>query len=215
MMIIMPVISMIIYPFRTKMATSPLEIRTKDKKIITFHFDTLPLFMLDAEEYVRKHIISMYPLLPTMQGANRAIIRQAVDELAELYREDEVTLAQQIIWMELLLERTDTVPPSEKRRIQEELKMYDPLWEENSKVRRIRAESKAEGLAEGLAEGEARGLQMALLSAVRVRFPELTELAQQNVGRINDTANLDMLLKHVITAPDERTARWLLNSAAA
>jgi len=173
------------------------------------------LFMLDAEEYVRKHIISMYPLLPTMQGANRAIIRQAVDELAELYREDEVTLAQQIIWMELLLERTDTVPPSEKRRIQEELKMYDPLWEENSKVRRIRAESKAEGLAEGLAEGEARGLQMALLSAVRVRFPELTELAQQNVGRINDTANLDMLLKHVITAPDERTARWLLNSAAA
>jgi len=197
------------------MATSPLEIRTKDKKIITFHFDTLPLFMLDAEEYVRKHIISMYPLLPTMQGANRAIIRQAVDELAELYREDEVTLAQQIIWMELLLERTDTVPPSEKRRIQEELKMYDPLWEENSKVRRIRAESKAEGLAEGLAEGEARGLQMALLSAVRVRFPELTELAQQNVGRINDTANLDMLLKHVITAPDERTARWLLNSAAA
>jgi len=79
-----------------------------------------------------------------MQGANRAIIKRAVDELSELYREDEVTLAQQIIWMELLLERTDTVPPSEKRRIQEELKVYDPLWEENSKVRRIRAESKAD-----------------------------------------------------------------------
>jgi hypothetical protein len=211
----MPVISMIIYPFRTKMATSPLEIQTKDKKIITFHFETVPLFTLDAEQYVRKHIVSMYPLLPTMQGANRAIIKQAVEELAELYREDEVTLAQQIIWMELLLERTDTVPPSEKRRIQEELKVYDPLWEENSKVRRIRAESKAEGLAEGKAEGKAEGLQIALVSAVRVRFPELAELAQQKVGKINDAANLDMLLKHVITAPDERTARWLLDSAAA
>ncbi|MEO8971790.1 MAG: hypothetical protein ABI406_09355 [Ktedonobacteraceae bacterium] len=146
-----------------------------------------------------------------------------MEELAELYREDEVTLAQQIIWMELLLERTDTVPLSEKPGIQEELKVYDPLWEENSKVRRMRAESEAEGLAEGLAEGEAKGeargkaegLQIALISAVRVRFPELAELAQQKVGKINDPANLDMLLRHVITAPDERTARWLLSSAAA
>ena len=219
----MPVISMIIYPFRTKMATSPLEIQTKDKKIITFRFETLPLFMLDAEEYVRKHIVSMYPLLPTMQGANRAIIKRAVDELSELYREDEVTLAQQIIWMELLLERTDTVPPSEKRRIQEELKVYDPLWEENPKIRRIRAESEAKGLAEGeakgLAEGEAKGLaeglQMALVSAIRVRFPELADLAQQKVVKVNDISNLDMLLKQVITAPDVSFACWLLSSVAA
>ncbi len=89
--------------------------------------------------------------------------------------------------------------------------MYDPLWEENSKVRRIRAESKAEGLA----EGEAKGLQMALLSAVRVRFPELTELVQQKVGRINDAANLDMLLKQVIAVPDANTARLLIDAAAA
>jgi len=92
--------------------------------------------------------------------------------------------------------------------------MYDPLWEENSKVRRMRAESEAKGEAKGRAEGEAKGLQMALVSAVKVRFPELTELAQQTVVQINDTTGLDMLLKHVITAPDERTARWLLSSAA-
>ena len=217
-----PVISMVIYPFRTTMATSPLEVSVSSRDITTFHFLTLPLYTMEAEQYVRNHMLSMYPLLPTMKGANRAVIKQAVDELTELYREDEVTLAQQIIWMELLLERTDTVPLPEKQRIQEELKMYDPLWEENSKVRRMRAESmaegeakgKAEGLAEGLAEGEAKGLQMALVSAVKVRFPELTELAQQTVVQINDTTGLDMLLKHVITAPDERTARWLLSSAA-
>ncbi len=213
-----PVISMVIYPFRTTMATSPLEVSVSSRDITTFHFLTLPLFTMEAEQYVRNHVLSMYPLLPTMKGANRAIIKQAVNELAELYREDEVTLAQQIIWMELLLERTDTVPLPEKQGIQEELKVYDPLWEENSKVRRIRAESeakgKAEGLAEGEAKGEAKGLQMALVSAVKIRFPELTELAQQTVVQINDTVGLDMLLKHVITAPDERTARWLLSSAA-
>ena len=196
------------------MATSPLEISVTGRDITTFHFLTLPLFTMDAEQYVRNHVLAMYPLLPTMKGANRAIIKQAVDELAELYREDEVTLAQQIIWMELLLERTDTVPLPEKQGIQEELKVYDPLWEENSKVRRMRAESEAKGRAEGEARGEAKGLQMALVSAVKVRFPELTELAQQKVGLINDAAGLDMLLKHVITAPDENTARWLLSSAA-
>ena len=55
------------------------------------------------------------------------------------------------------MERTDTVPLPEKQWIQEELKMYDPLWEENSKVRRMRAESMAEGEAKGRAEGEAMG----------------------------------------------------------
>ena len=217
-----PVISMVIYPFRTTMATSPLEVGVNARDITTFHFLTLPLFTMEAEQYVRNHVLTMYPLLPTMKGTNRALIKQAVEELTELYREDEVTLAQQIIWMELLLERTDTVPLPEKQGIQEELKMYDPLWEENSKVRRMRAESmaegeakgKAEGLAEGKAEGLAEGLQIALVSAVKVRFPELTELAQQTVVQINDTTGLEMLLKHVITAPDEHIARWLLSSAA-
>ena len=209
-----PVISMVIYPFRTTMATSPLEVSVSTRDITTFHFLTLPLFTMEAEQYIRNHIVAMYPLLPTMKGANRTIIKRAVDELAELYREDEVTLAQQIIWMELLLERTDTVPPLEKAGLQEELKMYDPLWEENSKVRRIKAESEAKGRAEGIAEGEARGLQMALVSAVQARFPELAELAQEKVVKINNTVGLDMLLRHVITAPDESVARWLLSSAA-
>ncbi|HVB20333.1 MAG TPA: hypothetical protein VNG51_00120 [Ktedonobacteraceae bacterium] len=56
---------------------------------------------------------------------------------------------------------------------------------------------------------------MALLSAMRVRFPDLTELAQQQHIKINDTANLDMLLKQVITAPDVSFARWLHSSVAA
>ncbi len=103
----------------------------------------------------------------------------------------------------------------ESEAYQEELKVYDPLWEENSKVRRIRAESKAEGLAEGEARGKAEGLQIALISAIRVHFPELAELAQQKVVKINDTSNLDILLKQVITAPDERAACWLLSSVAA
>jgi len=106
---------------------------------------------------------------------------------------------------------------------QEELKVYDPLREENSKVRRIRAESEsegfavgfAEGKAEGLAKGKIKGLQRALVSAIKVRFPELADLAQEKVVKIQDMSNLDLLLKQVITAPDERAVRWLLSTVAA
>jgi len=67
----------------------------------------------------------MYPLLPTMQGANATLIKQALDELAALYREDELTLSQQLVWMQLLLARSDTISPEEKNKIQEQLSMYD------------------------------------------------------------------------------------------
>ncbi|HZO72171.1 MAG TPA: hypothetical protein VFB60_08200 [Ktedonobacteraceae bacterium] len=80
-----------------------------------------------------------------------------MDELKKLYKDDEVTLAQQLVWMELLLARTDTVPVEEKEKIRRSIKMYDPLWEEHPKVRQIRAESEAKGEAKGKAEGIVQG----------------------------------------------------------
>src|SRR5579884_1079705 len=74
-----------------------------------FHFKTLPLFMQEAERYIQEHLTCMYPVLPAMQGANADLIAGAMAELASLYREDEVSLSQQLVWMELLLERTDTI----------------------------------------------------------------------------------------------------------
>jgi len=49
---------------------------------------------------------------------------------------------------------------------------------------------------------------------VEVRFPALSELAQQRVALIRDTGALSRLIKQVGTVPDEATARWLLNTFA-
>lgn len=211
----LPVISMIVYPFRTKMAESPLRLTSGQKDLLVFHFLTLPLFTLDAEHYVREHALCMYPLLPTMQKANASLIKQAMDELANLYREDEVTLSQQFVWMEILLKQTDTIPPQEKNKIQEQLKMYDQLWEDHPKVKKIRAESEAKGRAEGEAQGEIRALQSALITIVQTRFPALTVLAQQQIAQINEPSVLNFLIQHVITAPEEEMVRWLLHPPAA
>jgi len=99
----------------------------------------------------------MYPLLPAMRNVDHKLMQRVMDELKKLYKDDEVTLAQQLVWMELLLARTDTVPVEEKEKIRRSIKMYDPLWEEHPKVRQIRAESEAKGEAKGKAEGIVQG----------------------------------------------------------
>jgi F0F1-type ATP synthase membrane subunit b/b' len=146
----LPVISMIIYPFHTTIAQSPLEIQSSllsesgNGKLLTFHFLTLPLFTMKAEHYLQEHLTCMYPLLPSMEGANAEIMAQAMEELASLHRGDEVSLSQQFIWMELLLERTTMLTAEEKEKIQGSFKVYDPLWESHPKVKKIKAEAKAE-----------------------------------------------------------------------
>jgi head-tail adaptor len=150
----LPVISIIVYPFRTTIAISPLRVECGTEELLTFHFSVLPLFELEAERYIQKHIICMYPLLPAMQGANAELITRAMTELAELYREDEVSLSQQFVWMELLLERTTMISSAEKAKIQEDIKMYDPLWEEHPKVKKFKAEARAE-VKKARAEAEA------------------------------------------------------------
>ena len=226
-----PVISIVVYPFRTKIATSPLRIVTKRNEILTFHFQILPLFTLEAEQFIQNHVSCMYPLLPVMNGTTYTLIEQALNELVALYREDNVTLAQQIIWMQIFLERTDTVPQPEKYKIQERLSMYDQLWEESPKIQKIRAESEAKGEARGEAKGEARGeakgfvegevqgrveaLQSALITSIELRFPNLSALAEKQVKNIKKPDMLDLLFRQITLAPDERTARTMLMLPAA
>lgn len=246
----LPVISMIVYPFRTAMATSPLVIKSEEEELLTFHFRTLPLFTLDAERYLQNHITCMYPLLPAMNRANAEVIVQAMAELAELYQADETTLAQEFAWMQVLLERATVISDEEKAKIGDKLKMYDPLWEEHPRVKRIKAEAeamKAEAKAEAKAakaeakaraEAEARAeieaakakleaeaeatkaraareaatvqLRRAMIHIVKVRFPELTELAQQSAPQIDSLDILGFLLDKIESAESEAEARRLL-----
>jgi hypothetical protein len=201
----LPVITIVVYPFRIKMAVSPLHIR----KILFFRFKTLPLFTLDAENIVRQHHASMYPLLPTMQNVHADLIAQAMQELAELYRDDEATLAQQFIWLKLLLERTDTVTPLEKEQIKERLTVFDQLWEESPTVQKMREQY----LEQGIQKGQIQTLRHLLVNIVRARYPDLAELAQQQAAHLDKPGALELLIQQVVTAPSSSTARWLLESS--
>lgn len=66
----LPVISIIVYPFETKMAQSPWNEMSGEDIILTFHFQVFPLWKLSAAQFVREHAVVMYPLLPIMGDAN-------------------------------------------------------------------------------------------------------------------------------------------------
>lgn len=93
--------------------------------------------------------------------------------------------------------------------------MWDDLMERDPKMKKIRKESEAKGEARGEAQGIAKGLQKAVITVVTLRFPPLTELAQQKVSRIRQPDQLNLLLEQVTSVSDEEAARLLLDGIAA
>ena len=222
----LPVISMIVYPFPTKMAESPLREVDEKGEILTFHFQVLPLWQLQAENYVKEHAVVMYDILPTMQGADASLLHKAIDEMVEYYKGDDTRLAQEFRWMGIVIRRATSMSRTDKREIQERLTMWDDLMEKDPKMRKIRKEMEAkgrtegikegiqEGIQEGIKEGIAEGLRKAIVTTVRLHYPDLTEFAQEKVAQINKPEKLDLLFEQVAVAPDEKMVRLLLDHAA-
>lgn len=103
--------------------------------------------------------------------------------------------------------------------------MYDPLWEEHPKVKRIKAQAQAEiekakveGKEEGKAEAkaaEASRIRASMLQIVQMRFPELAPLAEKSAAKIDSPDALQLLLVQVASAANETVARNILHPSAA
>jgi hypothetical protein len=83
----------------------------------------------------------------------------------------------------------------------------EDFLEQSPYVQKKMEESREEGLTEGL--------QKAFVAIVEGRFPPLVELAQKRVAQVTKSDKLDLLVKQIVTIPDETTALWLINIIAA
>lgn len=83
------------------------------------------------------------------------------------------------------------------------MRTYDSLLESDPDFQRTKV------------EGERQGMVKSLLIIVEARFPALLEMAQEPVSRLDTPDALNVLLKQLALAPDEKTARFVLESAAA
>ncbi len=198
-------ISLIIYPFRTKLPVSPLRETSRQNELLVFHFKVLALWELEAKQYLKEHIVSMYPLLPTMKGANASTLLEAIDELKQHY--DETDLGRRLLWLRTLLARVKTLPQEDRHRVEERLHMFDSLLEDDPYIQAQREL--------GRVEGATRELQQAVVEVVQGRFPALGELAQQTVRQESRPDALHLLIKQISAAPDEVFTRQLLGTLAA
>lgn len=151
----LPVFTVVVYLFPASIAQSPFEEKCGKKKLLKFYFRQLCLWKLNANYFVRRHIVSMYALLPTMQGVNQDILLAAIDELSEYYAGNEVQLAHHLKWLGVMLRRSETVSMDDKEPVQERLDMWDNLLEQDEYLQKFidrKAEKKAEEIAEKKAE---------------------------------------------------------------
>ena len=117
--------------------------------------------------------------------------------------------------MGTFLRRTEMVSPQDKLRVEERLKMFDSLLEQDPYIQELKDRVAAEAEAKGKAEGEVKGLQVAVIEIVRRRFPALLDITQQRVERVRKPDALSQFVGQISTAPDEATAAWLISTLAA
>jgi len=156
-----------------------------------------------------------------MAYANARLLLQAIDEMVEYYQGNEAQLTQQLLWFHLFLQRANLLPLQEKQQVEERLKMFEQLLEQDEWVRKQRDLGKQIGLAEGeqigLAEGERKErktLEEILLTIIQQRYPSLLALAKQRVAATQPLDVFRVTVKQLLIGPDETTARFLLDALA-
>ncbi len=197
----LPVISMVMYPFETRLVETVFRELSGQETLLLFQHRVLRLWTLEAEQYMHKRVICMYTLLPAMKGANASLLTRAIVEMEQRYTGPH--LAHHLVRFQTILRRSTTLSPQDKQIVEDRLRMYDSLLEQDSYVHEQRD------------RGRTEGQQKALLELIEVRFPALVELAQQQVAHLNKSDELSRLMKQIALAPDETTVRWLLSTLAA
>lgn len=201
-----PVISMVIYPFETSIPESPFRETSGDEELLRFHYRVLPLWKLDAQQFVRDHVVSMYTLLPAMKGADVPLLLQAIEEIKQRYRESE--LGHHLVRFRTILRRSKTVSTQDKQEVEDHLDYYDSLLDQDPYLQQQRALERVLGRTEGI-----QAFQDTIIEIVKNRFPTLIELAQQRVVQIKQLDDLKQLNVQLSIAADQTAARRLLMNA--
>ena len=95
------------------------------------------------------------------------------------------------------------------------MQSYDSLLDSDPYFQQRIAKKAAEQADEQAIKHEITVLQQVALEAVEEQFPALVDHAREKVVQVKKPEILRLLIKQVYKAPDEKTARWLLETLAA
>lgn len=199
----LPVISMVMYPFETTIPTSPFQEMSGQEVLLALHYKVLPLWRLDAQQFVRDCVVCMYTLLPAMQGVNVALLLQAIGEIKQYYRGAEV--GHHLVRFRTILRRSRSISQQEKQKVEAHLRTYDSLLDMDPYFQEEKALERQLGLNEGI-----QAFQRTIVEIVKSRFPALTELAQQRVAQVQELDDLQRLNIQISTARNQTATRRIL-----
>ena len=197
----LPVISIVLYPFKTKLPEPPFVEKGGDDEILRFHYKVFPVWEQDAQRIINERIFPLYSLLPAMKNSSVPLLLQAIREMEQHYVRDD--LIDHIARFRVILNRTTLLTEQEKKMVDDDLTAYNSLFDNDPEI-------KAK-----IAKGETKGAQKIITEIVSVRFPQLEETARQRVAMIQNIDMLSQLAKQIATADNEQLALWVLNSYAA
>ena len=178
--------------------------------MLWFRYRLCELWKLDARTYVEKRAIPIYGLLPAMSEVTVDLLSQAFDDMVEYYAEKKELLRDELLCFLVLLQRARRLPATELAVVLRRVRMFDPLLEEDPWVQEFGARKEAEGEARGEVRGELRSSRDIFVNIVKTRFPALKTSAEVRALQIDQPEVLTLLLQRIVLAPDEQTARALL-----
>jgi predicted transposase YdaD len=202
----LPVYSYVIYLRRKgKVAQSPLERRFIDERVVhLFYFQTIKLWEVPAQLLLQTGWLGVLPLVVLAQeGKQLNIVQQTIDQLAAEQEYD--LLAMMEILGGLLFTKGSPDYEAFKRRF----RMFQDLLSESPIYQEIFGEGEEKGRQEGALQAQAE----MLLNIVKLRFPELQELAKQQVDTIKDVSLLSAINLNLVIAQTTEEARQALLSA--
>ncbi|HZS77204.1 MAG TPA: hypothetical protein VFA41_11380 [Ktedonobacteraceae bacterium] len=202
-----PVISMIMYPFETKIPEPPFQEWSVDEVLLELKYKVLPLWKLDAQEFIRDHVVPMYALLPAMKGANAQLLLQAIEEMKQHYTMPK--LGNHLVRFRTILRRSKSLSNKDKQIVEEHMQYYDSLLDSDPYIQQKVA------LERTLERNQARQemldlLRSSIMEIVGRRFPSLTEKAQQRMAQLQEVTDLKDLMIQISTAPNLTAARRIL-----
>ena len=198
-----PVITVILYPFKTTIPKPPFEERSGEEVFLSLHYRVLAVWEMEAQRFVDEGAVCLYTLLPAMQGANALLLIGALREMKAHYTRQQ--FGHHLIRFRRIMQRSKAMSEQDKKLVEEELRMhmaYDWFLDDNPDVQ--------ERVEKGELRGELHGLQRSVLKILKRRFPPIVDLAQQRVVAITDQDELDALIDQLLVATDEAEVRTLL-----
>ncbi len=179
---------------------------------------------MDGAAIVNKHAIHLYPLLPATKKPKVDLLKQALQEMFQVY--DRHELGYRFSWFYSILRRTGTMSEEDKQIIEEELKVqfnYQEMIQDDPVIQSLLAErelkgkaegearGKAEGKAEGILEGEIKAAKDDIFCVLTARFSAaLADHARSVITPMQNADTLKLIFQQVLRLPDEQTVRIAL-----